>query len=99
MLINVYVFLSATNTLQYFYTATSGIDNFPEFVTMGIVNGHQIDHYDSITKRAIQKAEWISGAVDPDYWKTNTQIYAGTETVFVNNINVAKSRFNQTGGE
>ncbi|KAK6323721.1 hypothetical protein J4Q44_G00060600 [Coregonus suidteri] len=90
---------AATNTLLYYYTATSGIPNFPEFMTVGIVNGHQIDHYDSITKRAIQKAEWISGAVDPDYWKRNTQTYAANEPSFKANIDILKSRFNQTEGE
>uniref|UniRef100_A0AAY5KT24 MHC class I-like antigen recognition-like domain-containing protein n=1 Tax=Esox lucius TaxID=8010 RepID=A0AAY5KT24_ESOLU len=97
--INVYVSLSATHTLQYFYTGTSGIPNFPEFMTVGMVDGYQIDHYDSITKRAVQKAEWISGAVDPEYWNRNTQIYAGNEPGFKSGIDILKSRFNQTEGE
>lgn len=89
---------AATHTLQYFYTATSGIENFPEFMTAGLVDGQQIDYYDSVIRKAVQKAEWISGAVDPDYWNRNTQTYAGNEAPFKNNIDIAKSRFNQTGG-
>ncbi|KAK7124377.1 hypothetical protein R3I94_018673 [Phoxinus phoxinus] len=89
---------AATHTLQYFYTATSGIEHFPEFMTAGVVDGQQIDYYDSVIRKAVQKAEWISGAVDPDYWNRNTQTYAGTESLFKNNIDIAKSRFNQTGG-
>lgn len=68
-------------------------------MTAGLVDGQQIDYYDSVIRKAVPKAEWISGAVDPDYWNRNTQTYAGNEATFKNNINVAKSRFNQTGGE
>lgn len=68
-------------------------------MTAGVVDGQQIDYYDSVIRKAVQKAEWISGAVDPDYWNRNTQIYAGNEAPFKNNIGIAKSRFNQTGGK
>ncbi|KAI2647914.1 Class I histocompatibility antigen, F10 alpha chain [Labeo rohita] len=68
-------------------------------MTAGLVDGQQIDYYDSVIRKAVQKAQWISGAVDPDYWNRNTQIYAGNEPNFKENINIAKKRFNQTGGK
>ncbi|XP_062342653.1 BOLA class I histocompatibility antigen, alpha chain BL3-7-like [Osmerus eperlanus] len=89
---------AGTHKLQYFYTATSGTPNFPEFVTVGVVNDQQIDYYDSNIKRAVQKAQWISGAVDADYWNRNTQIYAGNEPSFKASLGILKSRFNQTEG-
>ncbi|XP_042560647.1 H-2 class I histocompatibility antigen, Q9 alpha chain-like [Clupea harengus] len=86
------------HTHQYFYTATSGIPNFPEFITVGVVDGQQINHYDSFTKRMAPKAEWVAAAVDSDFWNRNTELAVGAEAVFKNNIAVAKSRFNQTEG-
>lgn len=65
---------------------------------MGVVDGQQIDHYDSITRKAIPKAEWITGAVDPDYFNRNTQTYAGNEPTFKANIDIARKRFNQSEG-
>ncbi|KAL1251784.1 hypothetical protein QQF64_019580 [Cirrhinus molitorella] len=97
-LLGIHLTSAATHTLQYFYTSTSGIENFPEFMTAGIVDGQQIDYYDSNIRKAVQKAEWISGAVDPDYWNRNTQIYVGSEAWFKNGIEILKPRFNQTGG-
>lgn len=87
------------HTLQYFYTGTSGIPNFPEFVSLGMVDGQQTDYYDSNLKRAVPKVEWMNNVDDREYWNRQTQISAGDEQNFKNNINVAKSRFNQTGGK
>ena len=91
--------LSVIHTYQNFYTATSGIPDFPEFIAVGVVDGQQIDHYDSITKRKVPKVEWTAPAVDPDYWNRNTQVLAGSQAAFKVNIDIAKSRFNQTEGK
>ncbi|XP_076158130.1 major histocompatibility complex class I-related protein 1-like isoform X2 [Alosa pseudoharengus] len=82
---------------QYIYTGTSGIDNFPEFVSVGLVDGQQISYYDSKIKEMIPKQQWVEGAVDADFWKRNGQNLLGQAQVFSNNINIAKERFNHTG--
>ena len=93
-------FLPVTHSLKYFYTGSSGVPNFPEFVTVGMVDELQIVYYDSNTKRAQAKQDWMSRvtADDPQYLERNTQIYMGNEPTFKGNIDIAKQRFNQTGG-
>lgn len=87
------------HSLQYFYTASSGIPSFPEFLTVGMVDGEPFSYYDSKIGKEIPKQDWMAKAEGPEYWDRQTQISIGSQQSFKNNIDVAKQRFNQTGGE
>ncbi|XP_071230620.1 class I histocompatibility antigen, F10 alpha chain-like isoform X1 [Salvelinus alpinus] len=90
--------LSVAHFLRYFYTAASGIPDFPEFVDMGMVNDQVISRYDSITKRKVPKQSWMEMVFDQQYWDDTTENLREAEQVFKGNIQTAQKRFNHTGG-
>uniref|UniRef100_A0A3Q4I7S6 MHC class I-like antigen recognition-like domain-containing protein n=1 Tax=Neolamprologus brichardi TaxID=32507 RepID=A0A3Q4I7S6_NEOBR len=92
--------IHVTHSLKYFYSSSSGVSNFPEFVAVGLVDGVQMIRYDSNTEKAEFKQQWMEKAAedDPQYLSRQTNRLMNTQQVFKGNIDTLKQRFNQTGG-
>ncbi|XP_077362122.1 major histocompatibility complex class I-related protein 1-like [Festucalex cinctus] len=88
------------HSLKYFTTASSQIPNFPEYLEVGYVDGVQIVRYDSKSRKLRAKQDWMNKitAEEPHYWERWTERSFGHEHVEKVNIEIAKERFNQTGG-
>ncbi|XP_061784190.1 major histocompatibility complex class I-related gene protein-like isoform X2 [Nerophis lumbriciformis] len=88
------------HSLKYFRTASSQVPNFPEYVSVGYVDGVEIIYYDSNIRKAESKQDWMNKitAEDPNYWQRVTERNVVREHVYKYNIETLKKRFNQTGG-
>ncbi|XP_029975911.1 class I histocompatibility antigen, F10 alpha chain-like isoform X11 [Salarias fasciatus] len=88
------------HSLKYFYTASTQVPNFPEFVIVGLVDEYPIEHYNSNTQRLQPKQDWMNKVTeeDPTYWETSTNGALGAQETFKGNIGTVKQRLNQTGG-
>ncbi|KAG5264896.1 hypothetical protein AALO_G00259220 [Alosa alosa] len=63
-----------------------------------MVDGNQFCHYDSVSKQAVPKQDWIKKHEGPKYWERETGIFMGSQQTYKANIDIIKERFNQTGG-
>nr|BAK57366.1 MHC class I antigen [Carassius langsdorfii] len=98
LLLGAHLASAGTHSLRYVYTGVSGLSDFPEYTSVGLVDDQQFTYFDSNTKRTVPKTEWIRQNVGADYWDRNTQTGIGHHQNFKNNIQVAMKRFNQTSG-
>ncbi|XP_065804199.1 major histocompatibility complex class I-related gene protein-like [Labrus bergylta] len=88
------------HSLKNFYTTSSEVPNFPEFVIVGMVDDIQVEYYDSNTKRVEPKQDWMNKVTEDkaDYWERQTETAVFYQQGFKVNLDILKRLFNQTGG-
>ncbi|XP_069369914.1 major histocompatibility complex class I-related gene protein-like [Paralichthys olivaceus] len=87
-----------THSLKNFYTGSSQVPNFPEFVSVSLVDEVQMIHYDSNTKKVEPKQDWMLKATDSQYWERETRNIWHYQQWLKDNIENLKERFNQSEG-
>ncbi|XP_069372254.1 major histocompatibility complex class I-related gene protein-like [Paralichthys olivaceus] len=87
-----------THSINYFFTASPQVPNFPEFVVVGYVDEVQISHYDSNTMKTELKQDWLWKATNSEFWERFTQYLLGYQQDFKANIEILKALFKQTEG-
>ncbi|XP_036418586.1 class I histocompatibility antigen, F10 alpha chain-like [Colossoma macropomum] len=98
LVVNVNLASSASHSLQYHYTAITPGLHFPEFISVGLVDGEQFVYYDSNIRKKIPKTEWIEKNEGEDYWNTETETSQDHQEAFRHDVANLMKRFNQTGG-
>ncbi|XP_059581368.1 major histocompatibility complex class I-related gene protein isoform X2 [Alligator mississippiensis] len=86
------------HSYQHLYTGVSdpGPD-VPAFTAVSYVDDQQILHYDSETQRQEPRADWVLGAIEPDFWKGETMSLRSWQDGFKRNLVTLQHRYNQTG--
>ncbi|CAN9502884.1 unnamed protein product [Ophioblennius macclurei] len=87
-----------THYLQFFLTGSTGLQQLPEYFSVGILDGVQINYYDSNTRRAVPKQNWMSQNEETKYWEEQTQKAMFDEQLFNGNIEIVKRRLNHSEG-
>ncbi|KAM7006347.1 major histocompatibility complex class I-related gene protein-like isoform 1-T1 [Tautogolabrus adspersus] len=88
------------HSLTFFFTVSSEVPNFPEVVAVGMVDDYQIQYYDSNTKRAEPKQDWMNRITEDEshYWEWQTGRAVVNQHQLKFHLDDLKQRFNQTGG-
>ncbi|KAK0143653.1 HLA class I histocompatibility antigen, A-26 alpha chain [Merluccius polli] len=89
---------SVIHSLKMFYTASSGVSNFPEFVYVAMLDELQIHYYDSNSQKVEVKQSWMDQRPREEL-ERDTRNLQGQQQVSKANIETLKQRFNQTGGQ
>ncbi|XP_070296504.1 BOLA class I histocompatibility antigen, alpha chain BL3-7-like isoform X2 [Salvelinus sp. IW2-2015] len=87
----------AIHSLLHFYTASSDIPNFPEFVVVGKVDDIQMVHYDSNIQKVVPEQDWVK-QTDTQYWESEREKFFDSQQSFKVEVHTLKQRFNQIGG-
>nr|XP_061825760.1 major histocompatibility complex class I-related gene protein-like [Nerophis lumbriciformis] len=66
-----------TYSLKYFHIASSQVTNFPDYVVVVYLDDIQIGRYDSNTKKAEAKQEWMKNFTTVDQEHFTWQTYSG----------------------
>ncbi|XP_058022398.1 H-2 class I histocompatibility antigen, Q9 alpha chain-like [Ahaetulla prasina] len=91
----------SSHSLKYFYTGISDPNQgLSHFVALGFVDDQLFSSYDSHSRRMKPRVSWMEkvGKEDPQYWDSQTQMARGHEDMFRVNLEVLRSRYNQSEG-
>ncbi|XP_061616695.1 major histocompatibility complex class I-related gene protein-like isoform X2 [Phyllopteryx taeniolatus] len=91
---------AARHSLKYFLTATSGVQNFPEFVGAAEVDGVRVGYCDSNIQSAEPKQDWMKKLVqdDPQHLDWYKVKCFGNQNVFRSKLEALSRRLNRSGG-
>ena len=95
------VFPAVKHSLKYFYTASYGVPNFPEFVAAAVVDDIMAAYCDSSIKAVELKQEWMKNFFEsnPQHYEMYTgECVAIQPNYFKATIHTLQQRFNQSGG-
>lgn len=81
-----------------FYTGTTGLSEFPEFVALNLIDDQLMGYFDSKTNRFKSQFKWMADNLGEEYEDRQTNILQGHIPAFSNNIRIVMERFNQTQG-
>ena len=95
-----YFFLIAvTHSWKAFYTGSTGLNEFPEFVALNLLDDEVMGYFDSKTNRFEGKQSWVMENLGQEYVERQTNILRGHVPSFKSNVGIVMERFNQSKGK
>ncbi|XP_042292250.1 major histocompatibility complex class I-related gene protein-like [Thunnus maccoyii] len=94
------VTLSVKHSLKFFFTTSSGVKNFPDYVAVELVDEVQWAYCDSISKTVEGKQDWSQKMFedDPQHLEWYTQRCLLRQYYYRAHIDILKQQLNQTEG-
>ncbi|XP_067468499.1 major histocompatibility complex class I-related gene protein-like [Thunnus thynnus] len=94
------VTLSVKHSLKFFFTISSGVKNFPDFVVVGLVDEVPMGYCDSISNTPEAKQDWSQKMIedDPQHLEWYTQECLLNQFNHRVQIDILKQQLNQTEG-
>ncbi|XP_064175874.1 major histocompatibility complex class I-related gene protein-like isoform X2 [Anguilla rostrata] len=89
---------AVTHSWKAFYTASTGLSEFPQFVAVNIVDDEPVGYFDSRTSSFQYRQKWMEENLGPEYLKQQTDVLKGHIPSFKANVGILMESFNQSGG-
>ncbi|KAJ8009662.1 hypothetical protein DPEC_G00093510, partial [Dallia pectoralis] len=86
---------AVTHSLKHLVTEISGETIFPEFTAVSLLDNCQVGYFDSISKTAVPKTEWIQGN-GLDFWDFHSELSIVYYQLFKRRIKGWNYLFNQS---
>lgn len=90
--------IAVTHSWKAFYTASTGLNEFPEFVALNLLDDEVMGYFDSRTNRFESKQSWMTENLGQQYVEQETNTLRGVSQSFKVNVGIAMERFNQSKG-
>ena len=93
--------LTVKHSLKFFFTTSSGVKNFPDYVAVGMVDEVPMGYCDSIRKIIEAKQDWTQKLIedDPQLLEWYTQKCVLNHYDYRAHIDILKQQLNQTEGK
>lgn len=90
--------ISVTHSWKAFYTGSTGLYQFPEFVALNLLDDEVMGYFDSRTNRFESKQSWMMENLGQEYVEQETNTLRGHVPSFKANVGIVMQRFNQSKG-
>ncbi|CAM4638130.1 unnamed protein product [Leuciscus chuanchicus] len=98
LVVTLHIASGEIHSWKAYYTGTTGLSQFPEFVALNLIDDQLMGYFDSNTNRFKSQFKWMEDNLGKDYDERQTNALQGHTASFKNNVKIAMERFNQTQG-
>lgn len=98
LLFCIHVSSSVRHSWKAFYSGSTGLKNFPEFVALNVLDDEVMGYFDSRTNKFESRQAWMTESLGQEYEERQTNTLRGHVPTFKVNVGIAMERFNQSKG-